>query len=283
MTKTIKAYAKINLLLSIGDTRSDGKHDVITVMNEVSGLYDEITLSLNSSGVITLSCDSESVPCDESNIAYKAAKAYFERFGLNFGADIFIKKRIPVTGGMGGGSTDAAAVLTVLQQLCGKGCTDDLTAIATKLGSDVPFFLYCERTMLCTGTGELAASCPSFPRGLYGVFVTYGKKESTGRAYSILDENYPPKKRLSDSLNYENKLLSALQNGNLSEMFSSMKNDFEFISPHFKEISDCLISSGAKKVILCGSGPTVCGIFENKNEARLCSEKLNYASFICEI
>ncbi len=283
MTKTVKAYAKINLLLSIGATRPDGKHDVITVMNEVSRLYDDVSVTLNDSGNITLSCDHPNIPCDERNLAYKAAKMYFERFNLNYGSDIHIQKCIPVTGGMGGGSTDAAAVLTVLRQLCGIGTLDDLASIAAKLGSDVPFFLYGQRTMLCTGTGELAASCPNLPKGLYGVFVTHGEKESTGRAYALLDEKHPPEKRISDNLNSDQKLISALKSGNTGAIFDAMKNDFECITPHFDEVSKVLYALGAKKVLLCGSGPTVCGFFENDEEAKKCSGALRYKNFVCEI
>ncbi len=283
MTKTVKAYAKINLLLSIGDTRPDSKHEVVTVMNEVLGLYDDVTVTLNDRNDITLACDAPEVPCDEKNIAFKAAKMYLERFNLNFGIDIQIKKRIPITGGMGGGSTDAAAVLTALQQLCGHGTLKDLAMLAAKLGSDVPFFLYGERTMLCHGTGELAASCPTFPKGLYGVFVTHGKKESTGRAYSLLDEKYPLYMRNVSNLNAKQKLLSALKSGDIGAIFENMSNDFEYITPHFAEVSSSLYSLGAKKVILCGSGPTVCGFFDTFESAKKCSYKLGYKNFVGEI
>ncbi len=274
MTKAYKAYAKINLLLSVGDTRDDGKHDVITVMNEVSGLYDELTVALNDSGKIEISCSDENVPCDERNLAYKAASAYFKRFDLQNGVKIHIEKNIPTTAGMGGGSSDAASVLTALHEACGKGNLADLASIAASLGSDVPFFVYGERTMFCIGTGEHAASCPTFPKGFVGVFIKSGEKESTGKAYSILDEKYPPHKRISDNLNLEKKLLSSLQERNCEKIFSFMKNDFEAISPNFSDISLSLSAFGAKKVLLCGSGPTVCAIFDDTEKAKNCAKAL---------
>ncbi len=282
MTKKIRAYAKINLLLSIGSLRSDGKHDVVTVMNEVRGAYDDIAVTLTDKNII-LTCSDAAVPCDGRNLAYKAAKLYFDEFGLDLGAKIHIEKHIPVTGGMGGGSTDAAAVLNALRELCGLGTAEDLCRIAAKLGSDVPFFIYRERTMLCCGTGELAASCSSFPLGLYGVFITEGSKESTGRAYTILDEKYPPSKRISDNSELDKRMVSSLENGDISETFAYMKNDFENSSPHFEKIAHDLYSIGAKKVILCGSGPTVCGIFFTEAEARAAFERLGYRGFVSEI
>ncbi len=281
MTKNIKAYAKINLLLSVGDIRDDGKHNVVTVMNEVSGLYDELYINLNDTGKIEISCDDKSVPCDEHNIAYKAARAYFDKFSLNYGVNIHIKKNIPVTGGMGGGSSDAASVLTALHEVCGHGTLSDLCNIAANLGSDVPFFLYKERTMLCVGTGEHAASCPAFPKGLVGVFIYSGEKESTGKAYSILDQKYPPKKRIADNSGLDKNLLSALKEKNSDKIFSLMKNDFENISPSFFELSKIISEFGAKKVLLCGSGPTVCGIFDDIKKAKNCAEKLG--GLVCEI
>ncbi len=281
MTKTLKAYAKINLLLSVGDTRIDGKHDVITVMNEVSGLYDEVSVTLTDTGKIEIFCDDENVPCDERNIAYRAARSYFERFSLKHGVNISIKKNIPITAGMGGGSSDAASVLTALHEACGKGTLSDLCDIAASLGSDVPFFLYGERTMFCNGTGEHAASCSAFPKGFVGVFIKSGEKESTGKAYCNLDEKYPPKKRISDNLGLDKKLLSALDEKNTEKIFSSMKNDFESISPSFDALSSSLLSFGAKKVILCGSGPTVCAIFDDTEKAKKCTER--FGGFIYEI
>ncbi len=280
---TLKAPAKINLTLCIGELRPDGKHEVMTVMNEVSGLFDEVGVELTAIPKISITCSDSHVPCDESNLVYKAAKAYFERFGIQNGANIHIEKHTPMTGGLGGGSSDAASVLLALQKLCGHGNTDDLSSIAAKLGSDVPFFIYRKRTMLCLGTGELAASCPSLPRGLYGVFVTHGEKESTGQAYAILDEKLPPKARLSRNTGYKERMLSALNSASINEIFSAMTNDFEITASHFSDVAAELYANGAEKVILCGSGPTVCGIFTSIDTAEACSRKLCFSNFISSI
>ncbi|HAE51756.1 MAG TPA: 4-(cytidine 5'-diphospho)-2-C-methyl-D-erythritol kinase, partial [Ruminococcus sp.] len=113
---TVKSAAKINLALDVTGKRPDGYHNIESVFQTV-GLYDEITVKLTDSG-INISCDmpfrfslSDPVPCDERNIAYKTAKKFFEENNMNIGCDIHIKKGIPSQAGMGGGSSDAAAVI----------------------------------------------------------------------------------------------------------------------------------------------------------------------------
>ena len=137
----VKTAAKVNLALDVTGKLPNGYHSLESVFQTV-GLYDELTVELTESG-IELSCEvperfasSDPIPCDGRNIAYKAAKQFFEENGMNFGCRIHIKKGIPSQAGMGGGSTDAAAVLFCLGKLTGKSIK-----APEKLGADVPFFL----------------------------------------------------------------------------------------------------------------------------------------------
>ena len=138
----IKAAAKINLALDVTGVLPNGYHSIESVFQTV-GIYDEVEVELDDSGIITLNCEqpeafmaADKIPCDERNIAYKAADKFLRDNSLNCGCRIHIKKGIPSQAGMGGGSTDAAAVLYCLQKLTGKSIS-----APEKLGADVPFFL----------------------------------------------------------------------------------------------------------------------------------------------
>ena len=182
-----KAYGKVNLFLSVGAKRSDGKHEVETVLHKV-GVYDTVTLEEATSGGITLTCDDAAIPTDERNLAVKAALMYGEKANIDLNCRIHIEKNIPVTAGMGGGSSDAAAVLLMLNEIYSALSENELLSIASALGSDVPFFMYEDRAMVGRGSGDIMSPCESKRDTLYGVFVMHGVKESTGKAYALLDE-----------------------------------------------------------------------------------------------
>ena len=152
-TLVVKAPAKINLGLEVIGKRADGYHDIVTIFQEIA-LADELELTLNEEG-ITFSVDDPSLPTDAENLAYRAASLFFENYSKKCGVEIKLIKKIPHQAGLGGGSSDAAAVLKGLNQLCNKPYSaDDLAQIALKLGSDVPFFLR-GGTAYATGRGEI--------------------------------------------------------------------------------------------------------------------------------
>ena len=158
---TRTAPAKINLGLDITGTRADGYHLLETVFQAVS-IADTVTVALTESPEITLTCDVPAVPCSPKNIAWKAAQRYREAAGLQSGVQIQILKRIPMEAGMGGGSTDGAAVLLALQELTGNALPQEkLLEIAVSLGADVPFFLY-GGTAYGAGIGEKLEPLPLF-------------------------------------------------------------------------------------------------------------------------
>ena len=162
MKITLKAYAKINLMLDILSRLENGYHDLYMIMQSVS-LYDTVTVAETISKGITITCDVPSIPTDEKNIAYKAAKAFFDYTGIDQGIAIDIKKNIPHAAGLAGGSTDGSAVIVALDKLFSANLKEkDIIAIGSKVGADVP---YCVLggTALAEGIGEKLTSLNPAP------------------------------------------------------------------------------------------------------------------------
>ena len=274
---TKKAYGKVNLFLAVGGKRADGRHDVETVMCRV-GIYDTVKVTLTDCGV-TLTCDTDTLPVNEENIAFLAAKLYFDHSAYKGGCSIEMEKRIPVKAGMGGGSSDAAAVLSALDTLIGDVSFDTLVSIAASIGADVPFFLYEKSVMLGTGTGAELTDCGEPGFEMYGVFVTYGEKPSTGAAYRMLDEV----KGEDTALKSADKLIKAMQGDDFFSFAGEIVNDFELCCATFSEVSGALLELGCAGAFLSGSGPTVCGICKTQREAELVSQTVKYPSFVAKL
>ena len=159
----LRACAKINLGLDVVRRRPDGYHDVRMIMQMLS-LCDEVTVKRTSEPGIHLNCDLAELPCDESNIAWRAAAAIMDRFGLREGVQIEIHKHIPLAAGMAGGSTDCAAVLEGMNEVFGLGLDlAGLMEIGVKLGADVPFCLM-KGCALSEGIGEILTPVPGLPQ-----------------------------------------------------------------------------------------------------------------------
>ncbi len=263
MVYSAKAYAKINLYLNVLGKRSDGYHNVDTLMQSVS-LYDTVTVELCGSD-ITVSCDSE-VLSFETNIAAVAAKKFFEFANLSCGVKITIEKRIPVAAGMGGGSADAAATLLLLNKATGKNFSiSDLMPIAKSLGADVPFFLLGGAAR-AQGIGELLT--PVSNALLYIVLVKEGAKQSTGQMYSIVDTlNEAPFGNIEC-------LIEGLKTNNLETVCNNLYNSFTACW-NFEEMCKPFSCFSPKAEFLSGSGPTVGAIFESEVAAKKCAESLS--------
>lgn len=277
MEKILKAYGKVNLFLSVGDIRADGKHEVITVMRKV-GIYDTVTVSFKEKGGVTLSSECELIPLNGDNIVFAAVKAYEKAAGIKVSCHLDIKKNIPVTAGMGGGSSDAAAVLLALNERYGALSQAEMCEISASLGSDVPFFLYPDKTMLGTGTGHLMTSIEVSEPLFYGVFVIFGHKDSTAQLYKKLDGVKQSRELLSPQ-----GLLDALRRGSETEICGEIFNDFEKCSDHFEQVKNALVALGCKKAFLCGSGPTVCGLFTDEESANNACRKIGFSAFVCKV
>ncbi|MDE5974348.1 MAG: 4-(cytidine 5'-diphospho)-2-C-methyl-D-erythritol kinase [Eubacterium sp.] len=265
----VNAYAKINLMLDIIYKRTDGYHDLFMIMQSI-GIYDTVTVSETKSKKITITCNIDDIPLDEHNIAYKAAAAFFESTKIkNKGINIDIVKRIPHAAGMAGGSADGAGVLVALNELTGVGLTDDeLCDIGVKIGADVPFCIK-GGTLLAQGIGDVLNKVKPL-RKCYIVIAKPDCSVNTAYAYKQFDEF--GKEHTPDKLG----MLYAMQSRDLNEICSKMENVFEqFIAVDNKvEIKEVMRNHSALGVCMSGSGPTVFGIFDDKEKAERCALEL---------
>lgn len=270
-TKTVRSYAKINLTLDILEKRPDGFHGIESVMQSIS-LHDIITLRTSSEPGIRITCDIPGIPTDEKNLAHKAASIFLQRRGFATGLDIHIEKRIPMQAGLGGGSSNAAAVLMGLNQLFGLSVSlDELSSIGAKIGSDVPFFLV-GGTALVRGRGEVIQPLPDIPSWQL-VIVKPPFGVSTAWAYKRLDEMSsavgeptPHSKRMVDCILCDGCLPDALWN--------DLESPAVERHPEIAEIKGELLRAGASGALMCGSGSAVFGLFKIEEEARTGADRL---------
>ena len=274
-----KANAKINLFLDITGVRDDGFHEIKTVMHSVS-LFDSIYISREQSKntEITLTVSGNKfLPCDEKNLAYKAAKLYLDTADIKCKIKINIKKRIPVAAGLAGGSSDAAAVLRGMNKLFNRlFSVKALYNMAEKIGSDVPYCLY-GKTALCEGRGEVITKLTDTLQ--LNVVVAIGKdRMSTAKAYSALDEMYPylnETKGSCEKVKYD-KFISCLERNDLKNI--ELYNIFESVvfpkCPQAEQIKSEMYELGALCAMMSGSGPSVFGVFENFEDAKNASKCL---------
>ncbi len=254
---TAYANAKINLTLDIVGKRADGYHLVDMIMQSVS-LYDIVTVERSETGITVASSDN--TLGGQEDITYKAAKLFFEESGVSGGAVIEIEKNIPVAAGLGGGSTDAAAVLLALNKLYNEPLNlGALEGIAVNLGADVPFFLH-GGTISVTGIGEIFEKLPDMPK-CYLVIAKNSVKPSTKEMYSIIDNTDVSKYRPNNII-----AKKAIADNDLSLLCKSIKNVFSAAwQPDV--ITEVLTENGALAVSLSGSGPSYFGIFTKYEDA----------------
>lgn len=275
---TVKGYAKINLGLDVIGKLENGYHLLRSVMQQID-LYDTVELSRLSEAVviknalpaavtdngmrITLTSDSDEVPLDQNNLAYKAAKLLMEHDGIGEGVHIHIIKRIPVAAGLAGGSTDAAAVFMGMNELFGLGHSkDELQELGVKLGADVPFCIM-GGTALAEGIGEKLTPIQAMPE-MHIVIA----KPSIGVSTKYVYENL-----LLEQVTHPDteKILVAMQHKDLAEMTGLLGNVLESVTiekyPLIRELKDAMLETGAVGSLMSGSGPTVFGIFDTMEKA----------------
>lgn len=257
------AYAKINLTLDIIGILPNGYHELHSVMQTLS-LCDKVTVSTSerNSG-ITVKCSDPGVPTDEKNTCFKAAVRFFEFAGISdYGVEIVIDKKIPSMAGLGGGSSDAAAVLRLLNRLYSTCYSPQtLTEIARDVGADVPF-LVCGGCALCLGFGERIIPIDSHNEfSVLLVKPDFGI--STPRAYKLFDE----KKIVST--NKSEALKKALENDAASDMAALLSNDLERAveCEQIDIIKYDILQRGALAAQMTGSGSCVFGLFYSKDAA----------------
>lgn len=263
MTK-ISSPAKINLFLRVTGKRSDGYHELETLMCKV-GLFDTITMDTDHKGV-GISCKTPGIPEDEQNLAHRAASAFsdalFLKTGTPFnGVFITLKKRIPAGAGLGGGSSNAASVLVELNRKYDHPFTDgELRDIGLSIGADVPFFII-EGPALATGIGEKLKPFRTLSP-LWAVIVHPGFSVSTQYVYKNLNLRLTKEKKKLSSFPFSNKKF---------DIKKHLVNDLESVTlteyPVISEIKKTLIAQGAEGALMSGSGASVFGLFTDPDRA----------------
>lgn len=272
---TVRAAAKINLALDVTGKLENGYHLLESVFQSV-GLYDEVTVEMAED--ISVSCDvpdefaqADEIPCDERNIAYKAAKRFFEDAGIEGGCRIHIRKGIPSQAGMGGGSADAAAVLFCLSRLTGKNIIHP-----EKIGADVPFML-AGGTAYVEGIGEKITPIADYSGKI--LIIAKGREGvSTAEAYRNIDS-------LTAPVHPETSKLVDAINSSSDDAYRYFGNLFEqaIQLAEVSVIKTAMLGNSALNAVMTGSGSAVFGLFESRDDADICAEKLRKQGFFAQV
>jgi len=260
----LHAPAKINLYLRIIAKRADGYHELDSLMLKLE-FGDRLVLARRRAPGIELHCRGADLPVDRENLVCRAATAFCDHCGIEPALTITLVKKIPVAAGLGGGSSDAAAVLRGLDRLYNTGLDDEaLTRLARPLGADVPFFVQDAVAARAQGIGELLTPV-SLPPGLGSiVLVNPGFAVSTAWVYG----NFRLTKQ-SDPYIFS---------GSLPEGKLVFGNDLEQVTmvrhPELIAIRDELLAAGAATAMMAGSGPTMFALFKDREEARICAARM---------
>ncbi len=271
---TIKGNAKINLTLDVLYKREDGFHQVEMIMQSID-LADVLHLEERKTGNISIATTIARLPCDQRNLAYRAAALLKETYQVKNGVHIFLEKNIPVAAGLAGGSADAASVLLGLNQLWKLGLsTNELEVLGAKLGSDIPFCIK-GGTVLATGRGELLQPLAEI-KPCYIVLAKPPIGVSTAwvyRQYRGQDVKAHP-----DTLGVK----SSLEQGDLTGVAKGLCNVLETVTipvhPEIKKLKQSMMQYGAMASLMSGSGPTVFGLVEEQAKAEYIAEKLKSQS-----
>lgn len=271
------AYAKINLGLDVTGKRADGYHQVRMIMQTVN-ICDVLTFQKSGQPQICLSSRQKELPCDRSNLIYRAAELIREQYGIKEGVEISFLKNIPVAAGMAGGSADAAAVFHGMNQLFKLSMSlDRMQELGVRLGADIPYCLM-GGTALSEGIGEILTPLPAPPRAFL-VVVKPDISVSTGYVYGNL--------RLSELAEHPDidGMAEALRHGNLKGITERLGNVLETVTereyPVIGRLKALMKQEGAAGALMSGSGPTVFGIWEEQREAQRAADRIQkaYPSF----
>ncbi|MBU9721989.1 MULTISPECIES: 4-(cytidine 5'-diphospho)-2-C-methyl-D-erythritol kinase [Bacillaceae] len=262
MQKIVKAPAKINLTLDVLKKREDGYHEVEMIMTTID-LADRIQLTTLEENKIVIEVNKGFVPSNDKNLAYQAAKLLKDHMNIKKGVSIFIDKQIPVSAGLAGGSTDAAAVLRGLNDMWNLQLSiDQLAEIGLQIGSDVPFCVH-GGTAIATGRGEKLEFIPS-PPPFWVVLVKPPKGVSTKDVYGRLNLN---------NLDHPDTdgMVQAIKNKDFHGISSRLQNVMEDVTfnlyPEVSKVKERMLQFGADGAVMSGSGPTVFAITQNESRA----------------
>lgn len=267
ITAVVRSHAKVNLTLGVLGVRPDGYHDIESVMQSIS-LHDRVTLSVGGEPGIRIECDVPGIPTDERNLAHKAAALLLKNREIDAGLDIRIEKRIPAQAGLGGGSSNAAAVLMGLAGLLEMSIGQaELCDLASAVGSDVPFFIV-GGIALVGGRGEEVQPLPDIP-AQWLVILKPSFGVSTPWAYRRLDEI---RGAVSERSTATVRMTKCIQAGDRGAIQGLLSNDLELPAieqhPEIGELKHALLDAGAVGALMCGSGSAVFGLFSSEQAAR---------------
>jgi 4-diphosphocytidyl-2-C-methyl-D-erythritol kinase len=267
--KTIYAPAKINLFLLVKGRRPDGYHELESFMQKLD-LADEIMVKVSEGQGVSLSCPDSDLPVDEGNLAWRAARAFLEEASLECRVQMILKKTIPVAAGLGGGSSDAAAVLLALNDLLATRMSEErLASLALSLGADVPFFVKDSPAAVARGVGERLDPVPSLTKCTI-LLVNPGVAVSTswvfdnfaltskGNLYILA-----PEKDYQSTI-YTGTLIESLEEAGPDVLFNDLESVTVARYPEIGAIKKRMLEGGAAASLMTGSGPTVFGIFTDE-------------------
>ena len=278
----LKAYGKINIGLDVIRKREYGYHDLDMIMQTV-GVYDDVIISREDGTQtyeIEVSTDADILPNDKGNLAFMAAKVLMEAYDIKAKVKIHINKRIPIAGGMAGGSADCAAVLRGVNQLFQLGLTDEqLQEYGVKLGADVPYCIV-GGTKRAQGIGEILTDLPTPPK-CYVIIAKPDAFVSTKFVYSHIRpaqiENHPD----------IDGIIESIKAGDLYGMCEKIANVMEDVTipeyPIIQKVKDILKSNGAVNALMSGSGPTVFGIYDDEEKAKQSMDALSGKEFVSQL
>lgn len=272
---TVRAPGKINVYFRVGALQDDGYHEVASLYQAVS-LCEEVTATLSDSFTLRFGgpIDTTGLATDDSNLAIRAAKLLAAHTGYPGGVDLTVFKRVPIAGGMGGGSADAAATLVACDELWETGVgRSGLVQLAAQLGADVPFAL---EGGTAVGTGRGDELSPALAKGTFHwVLALSAGGLSTPEVYSMLDRHRDDHKSVigqqPEYVRVETAVLQAVRVGDAESLADAMHNDLQAaalrLAPELTELLELGESRGALAGIVSGSGPTVAFLVENAQEA----------------
>jgi len=276
---TLRSYAKLNIGLMLLRKREDGYHDIATVFQQI-GLYDEITYEKTASGLHITSTDPR-VPLDQQNLAYQSFDLFRKQHGLQGGLKIHIQKNIPMGGGLGGGSSNAAATLVAIDRLWGTNFPDsELHGMAAQIGSDVPFFLV-GGTALGEGRGEILTPLVWLD-DWWVVLVCPGFQVSTSWAYGQARIALTKEEKFTKFKSIFNRHLP-------HALLPELRNELEGVvfqrHPVLRELKERFYERDAFYASMSGSGATVYGLFKSRQPAEEAkayfSKREEVITFLC--
>jgi len=260
--------AKINLFLEVTGRRPDGYHDLNTLMCCI-GLSDSIRLTFEQKE-ISIRCAHPDVPENETNLAGRAARLFFEYTGRSTGIRIDIEKNIPVGAGLGGGSSNAATVLKGLNRFYGSVVSQkELAAIGKSIGADVPFFIY-GRPAVARGIGDILTPCDCI-KSCPVLLVYPSVAVSTAEVYKKLNLTLTKIKKINTKNVFELKWDKNIAN----RLFNDLESVASEICPEIQEAKASLRMHGASAALMTGSGSAVFGLYENLASAKKAYEAIS--------